>query len=360
MIVDIYDAENQAFRHRETVRNVTHTLTRRAHDSDAFSAEGICDEPILNRFGFVVLSDDAGIPVYSCLLGNEEQDENGKRKIKGIDLRDLAKTDILLDFTNGLPQIEQNLYLMLKTAIEPAITSATIGVAVSFTYANELSGIDTSILSEGLDGTYKITDASDFVKPYLKYFGVLMTGAVDLPNNRIVFSFAKGSGGAEIAVEDFDAEVTTTSPTVNRTVATIKTETIPRPTVAQKYYYLTTENQIVEGSATQPGTGTKIVPVKTKIYEGDTLAGAQREAITELADQRYVDNIIVTHRNGYDPIELHNLPLLATVTVWKDGAPWRVLPVSEQSVTENGSGTIRKTKLGFKKILLTEIIKGGK
>ena len=88
------------------------------------------------------------------------------------------------------------------------------------------------------------------------------------------------------------------------------------------------------------------------------LADAQYNAINELANARYVDNIVIDNNITVDPLDLSALPLYAKVKLYYDGKLYKTLPVSEKILSLDGSGESTKIKLGFKKILLTEIIKG--
>ena len=98
-------------------------------------------------------------------------------------------------------------------------------------------------------------------------------------------------------------------------------------------------------------------PVKTKWFESEYLADAQFDAVYELANARYVDNIVIDNNKTVDPIDFSAYPLYTKVALYYEGKLYKTLPISEKNTTFDASGENVKIKLGFKKILLTEIIK---
>ena len=82
------------------------------------------------------------------------------------------------------------------------------------------------------------------------------------------------------------------------------------------------------------------------------MADAQFNAVYELANARYVDN-----NKTIDPIDFSGYRLYTKVALYYDGKLFKTLPISEKIITLDGDGKNTKIKLGFKKILLTEVIK---
>ena len=127
-------------------------------------------------------------------------------------------------------------------------------------------------------------------------------------------------------------------------------------TCALPIYYRTKNNDIVQADASGNVAG-RLYPVKAKYYESEYLADAQFNAVNELANARYVDNIIIDNNVVIDPLDFSGYRLYTKVDLYYDGKLYKTLPISEKITTLNGSGKSTKIKLGFKKILLTEIIK---
>jgi hypothetical protein len=128
----------------------------------------------------------------------------------------------------------------------------------------------------------------------------------------------------------------------------------PRPDLPQRIYTLGTDNQIYSGFAPFEK---RIYPVQQKIFESEYLATAQINAVSELVNTRYVENIILTDDNASSPIPLTELPLNTLVWAYDENGEYKELPVAEKRYSEDAKGIKVEVKLGFKKTKLTEIIK---
>lgn len=124
----------------------------------------------------------------------------------------------------------------------------------------------------------------------------------------------------------------------------------PKP-VPTRNYYLGKDNEIYEEFISP---GNQIFPVKQKIIEEEFFYKAQFNAVYELVNSRFNRNIIVLDNSKVNPLELSNLGLNAQITVYDKLNNVAILPVSEIEI-RNGKKSV---KLGFKKIFLTEVIKG--
>jgi hypothetical protein len=135
----------------------------------------------------------------------------------------------------------------------------------------------------------------------------------------------------------------------------VQTGRTQAPIGSIRYYYLDTLNNIVE-SDEYGNIPNRYYPVKNKVISDEYLANAQYQAILELCNSRYVDNIYIDTNSPINPIDLSNLELLDMVEVY-DSAFNKTLPVSEKILTVDEDGEHYRIKLGFKKDKLTEIIK---
>jgi len=116
-------------------------------------------------------------------------------------------------------------------------------------------------------------------------------------------------------------------------------------------YYLGNDNQIYSNNIP---VEKMILPIKARIFENEYFEQAQAEAISELVNSRYNENIILTNTNS--PIDLRELNLYDFVKIYDDNGFYKEMPVSEIAMTNN----LYRVKLGFKKTLFTEVIKGWK
>lgn len=391
MYIAIYD-ENK--NHITNVDNATYDLTTRVYDNDSFTAEGICAEDI-NDAKIAVLCDDAGNYEYAC-FADEIKPDNNKRTIKGLDFKTLWDTEILLDYTaegsfNGrLSAIFQKVKEQVFDGADAVVGKIPVIVNIP------ADDTDTTETYGSYAGTYQLVNAYKFLKCYLKYYEYNIETCYNVATGVIVFSFVKCTDAVSVDLSDFIHELTTTSTTTNKTVATIKYDAKtpetdadgniiytdkpetdaegkpvlnddgspvyipkykPRPsTLATVFYYRDKSNNIVQADE-RGDIGGRLYPVKAKYFESEYLADAQFNAVYELANARYVDNIIIDNNITIDPLDFSVYRLYTKVALYYGGKLYKTLPISEKIITLDGGGRNTKIKLGFKKILLTEIIK---
>lgn len=128
----------------------------------------------------------------------------------------------------------------------------------------------------------------------------------------------------------------------------------PRPNLPEKVYTLGNDNEIYSGYAPEEK---RIYPIVTKVFEATYLSEAQLNAVYELVNNRYVENIIITQNNLISTIDLEGLELYTPVRVYDDNGSYKDIPVSEKTFVWKANDKHVDVKLGFKKTLLTEIIK---
>ena len=392
MYIAIYDENVE---HITNVDNATYDLTQRVYDNDTFTAEGVCDVDI-NDAKIAIVNDDAGNYVYACFADTVTPEYN-KRSVKGLDFKSLFDTEILLDFTpeGSFDGRLSAIFRKVAAAVFDVTDAAVKKIAVEVIIPDD--NTDTTETYGSLQGTYQIKNAYSFLKCYLKYYEYNIETKFDVVARKIIFKFTKCAERVAVNLSDFIYELTTTSAAANKAVATIKynVETPqtdasgniiysdvqetdasgnpvynddgtpkmlpkyqPRPTtIATRYYYRDKDNNIVQADAAGNIDG-RLYPVKQKWFESEYLADAQFNAVYELANSRYVDNIIIDNNITVDPLDFAVYPLYTKVDLYYDGRLYKTLPISEKITKLDASGQSTKIKLGFKKILLTEIIKG--
>jgi hypothetical protein len=369
-------------------------LTTRVYDNDSFTAEGVCDVDI-NDAKIAVLNDDSGNYEYACFADGITPEHN-KRKVKGLDFKTLWDTEILLDYTaeGSFDGKLSAIFTKIKQQVFDGSDVAVNKIPVVVNIPQD--DTDTTSTYGSYAGTYQLVNAYKFLKCYLKYYEYNIESYFDVASGKIVFTFVKCTDAVSVGLSDFIHELTTTSSATNKAVATIKynvetpatdadgntiyTNTQktdnngdpvtdkegnpvyipvyqPRPsTLATVYYYRDKDNNIVQSDESGNISG-RLYPVKAKYYESEYLADAQFNAVYELANARYVDNIIIDNNKTIDPIDFSIYRLYTKVALYYNGKLYKTLPISEKIITLDGSGKNTKIKLGFKKILLTEVIK---
>jgi hypothetical protein len=350
---------NENRNHITNVNHATYDATLRVYDNDSFTAEGVCAEDI-NDAKIAVLNDDVGNYKYACFSDVITPDAN-KRTIKGLDFMTLWDTEILLDYTPSgsfdgrLSAIFNKIKNLVFNGSDLTINKIPVEVTIP------TDNTDTTTVYGSYQGTYQLVNAYTFLKCYLKYYEYNIESYYDVARGVIVFTFVKCTTALNVDLSDFIYELTTTSTATNKAVATIKftpeNEGDPRPSsIATIYYYRDADNNIVQSDEVG-NIANRLYPVKAKWFESEYLADAQFNAVYELANARYVDNIIIDNNITLDPIDFSAYPLYTKVGLYYEGQLYKTLPISEKNTTFDGNGENTKIKLGFKKILLTEIIK---
>jgi hypothetical protein len=120
--------------------------------------------------------------------------------------------------------------------------------------------------------------------------------------------------------------------------------------IPEKAFYLGKDNEVYEEYI---APANQIYPVQTKIFAEEFFYKAQFNAIYELVNNRYNENIIIIDNKVLNPIEISSLGLNANITVYDKMNSVATLPVSEIQI----KGGEKRVKLGFKKTLFTEVIK---
>lgn len=129
-----------------------------------------------------------------------------------------------------------------------------------------------------------------------------------------------------------------------------------RPDLPERVYLLGLDNEIYDSYGSIEESN-RIYPIVTKIFESTYLAEAQINAVYELVNNRYVENIILDDEMGATPIDLRNYELYHKFRVMDKENEQKTLPITEKITTHENGKTSIKVKLGFKKTLLTEVIK---
>lgn len=154
--------------------------------------------------------------------------------------------------------------------------------------------------------------------------------------------------GYRILVKYVPSDTSTTY--INHEV--INTKYVGMPSnLPEKHYYLGLDNQIYEENIDYSNM---VMPIKSKIFEDVYLAKAQYAAVSELVNNRYNENILLSNINS--PIDLNEIELYTMInvhTIQNGISVVKEYPVAE-IINENGQISIN---LGFKKTKFTEIIK---
>lgn len=327
-----------------------YNLTKRVFALDTFSAITLANNEYKTA-KIAILNDDSGNMKYSCFI-NSQRLENNKLEIKGLDISILLKNDVILDYTSGgyptkLSQLIINTLANLSLWIDKDNQAGKI--PIHFTIATQ--EIETEEVFGSLNNKRLKTAAYEFLKPYLKYYGYTIKSMYNTIDEIIEIKIEPVHLlNAQINMNDFTTLLESPDQRLNKVV-------IVHDNQIKNEYIRTINNEIVDVTNTHL-TSNREYPVIMKIYENKTLANAKREAIGDIADSRYVDNITITNLESDVPYDLSTIPLGTLIHIYKDQAEYKILPISEVDEKFQNSHLVKSIKLGYKKTLLTQIIKG--
>ena len=352
MYLSLYDADRV---HLCNLPCLDAELTRRVFDMDSFSARGVGETGAENAC-LLLLNDEAGNTQYACFVESVRR-EGGEIILKGRDLRTLWDTDILWDLTRE--PFDGRLSCVFS-ALSSAVLAGEDAAAQRIPARVEIptDDTDTTLLTDTPTETRRVGNAYELLLHYLRCYDYYLSAAYDPAERSLVYRFVREQTRVAIDLADFIREETAAVGETNKTVARVK----DAPHEAARYFYRTRDNAIVEGNAEgfhtdgSPIEG-RIYPVRTRIFEGETLADACLDAAYELAQARYAACVTIDHSHDAFPVELAGYPLCTGVTLWQNGREWGILPITEQRTVWGKGGQTRTVKLGFRKTLLTEIIK---
>lgn len=342
MKVALYNVDGS---HVATLVSVKATLVRRVYSEDSFSAEGFTEDDCQSA-KVAVYADDNGRKRYASFVSTVTE-EDGITKITGKDFRSLFDTEIAAEtMPSSLSQV--------LDAVAERVFQSEDSVARKIPVTCDFKGADINVEQDfGIWEGEEPFNAYDKTLTYLKYYGLYLDSDYDENTGSISFRLKRGGQEQEIRLEDFDFTVETSSGITNKAVAVVKKDGAE---LSKKYFYRTDRNEIVTSDFDNI-TDNRIYPIKAVIKSAETAYQAQYDAIKELADARFNDNILIRNIPERDPANFFGIGLLTSVKCYRGGKLFRTLPVAETE--ENSDAGIKSVavKLGFKKTLLTEILK---
>lgn len=410
MYIAIYGRD---LNHITNVTEVKYEITERVFDLDTSNFTGTTSIDISNGLIFV-LCDNSGKQVYSGYIKGLKQAGN-LVTFSGDDFKKGFDTEVILDYATGLntaPKFLDEVFRDVSLAIlsQHSEIQTIVPMDILFPSTNE----DVLWIAD-YTSQYMTINANRFLKTYLAYFGYFIDSYYDKINKKVILEIKSNVETASIRLDDFTHETTRNETLTNKAVANLKfnnintgekvwkyigddsdygydvtrTQNTPDPEVSAneyqvgvimhiKYipfqspveenlyyqaeylttlrpvdlptrtYYLGNDNLIYESSIPQEKM---ILPIVSKVFEEDFFQTAQFNAVSELVNSRYNENIIIT--NTQTPVDLSKYDLYTMIKVYDKNGLMVEMPLAEIERT-NGN---YKIKLGFKKTKFTEIVK---
>lgn len=411
---DVYLAiYGRDLKHITNITNAKYEITRRVFDFDTSTFEGTADTDVSENGFIFILCKDTGEQVYSGFMRNIKQDQS-RVVFKGLDFKTIFDTEVTLDYATLPGTAPLQLWQIFRDVVDAVAAELDGIMEYAFSYAEPTDYIDwmanydtqylivnaNSFLKPYLayyqyrikasfdeatktincdivqnedtktiklkDFIYESTKTETSINKAvatLKIDNAEPTGKAWIPSteeywnnaadrDEVIQSFPEPMDSAEdysygYALKLLVAEQGVPEPypvyyQVSNS-ASIRPSDIPK-----RSYYLGRDNLIYEETILLEQM---ILPIKAKVFEDGFFQKAQFNAISELVNNRFNENIIIT--NTQTPIDLRELELYTMIEVHDKNGKVVIMPVAEISLT-NESYTI---KLGFKKTLFTEIVK---
>lgn len=317
---------------------------RRSYDFDSMSIEGeqipLSADPFI-----VVINDKQGKISFSGLASTPESIEKTKKtKITLKDYKTLWNTDILIpnsklmrrylfqeieDFLivwsmscdTGLPSVSWDISQIMDIEIEESLTKAQ-----SIFLYDTLSGL-------------------------LSLYNVYVETELDLYRKTLKFIFKKaGIESVSIRLKDFNIH------SVEKSFGDFNRVSIYSKSLSLvQSWGITEDNNIVKISE---DTQSLIYPAKVKNFIADSdsaedINNALYEAVLELSQNRYQENIDIDIQQGKSIIDLGAVDFSYSVNTYIEGERYRTLPVGEIETDSKGKHILR---LGYRMQELTQEI----
>lgn len=409
MYVAVYDRE---FNHITNIINAKYEITKRVFDFDTGTIEGFSNKNIANGFIFALCNSN-GKQIYSGFMKSIKQEEN-KVVFKVEDFKTIFDTEVVLDYATmiglspkTLGEIYRDVTEAVKLDIEDVMniefinpnpddyidwianydTQHIIINAINFlkpylAYYQYRIKMDFDTIEKKIncqivkneqiqsikldDFVYEKTKSDIAIN---KAVAIMKFDNVDSEGKMWIFSsenyWMQSENKGEILqmfpeplddANNYDYGYALKilmqeqgAPEPYPIYYQVTNSAVNRPgDLPKKVFYLGNDNLIYE---TNIPTLKMILPIKSKIFEDGFFQKAQFNAINELVNNRYNENIIIT--NAQTPIDLSDLELYTMVHVYDKYGTLVIMPLSEIMINNENYAV----KLGFKKTLFTEIIK---
>lgn len=264
---------------------------------------------------FLVIKNDLGKYVYGSLSGIPVLNSENKTEITGTDLKSMLASDIVLTLLESCETVGSYLNALF-TKWKPIIAAP-----VELVYENNADAITLTSLKP-TTGT-KIVNVWEEIKSYLAFYDLYIDSKIDLVNKKIIYTIGKTMLNAvnvrlwEYGIRNYGKWITT----VNETQGIYGSGYLEGTR-----FILLKNNNITSNTALRD-----IYPVKKKLFYAETREEADREALTNLLDSLYNENIDIK-----DDDKNYDFTTACDVYIKRGGGKYKTLPIGELEYDING------------------------
>ena len=304
---------------------------KRSYDFDSMTIEGeqipLSADPFL-----VVVNDRQGRLSFSGLASTPDSNEKTKKtKISLKDYRTLWNTDVMLSGKPKKIYLDQEIDALLSAWKSTCVTGLP---SVSW----DLSRITSILIKESIEGSQNIF-LKDVIFGLLSIYNIYVEPVLDLYRRTLTFVFKpSGKNSVSIRLKDFNiSNVEKSFGDTNRVRVYNKSLSL------MQYWGLTQDNRVIKISSE---TEDLLYPAKIKNYiadsdEAEDVNNTVVEAVLELAQNRYQENIDIDIQQGKSIIDLSQVDFSYSVNTYIDGEKYKVLPVGEIETNSKGKHILR-------------------
>lgn len=329
--------------------------TQRAYDFDAMSITGeqipLYADPFL-----VVINDRQGRIVFSGLASTPEIDDKSKKTTITLkDYRTLWNTEVSVELgSNNLTPLTPYVWEYIDTILSAWISAENVGLA-NITW--DLSRVSHILLDNSLEYVpgKQIVHVYDTLSGILSYYNIYCVPKLDLYSKTLTFVFyAANLNTVSIRLSDFGINKIEKSFGEYNRVHIYKHDL----TFADSWG-ITEDNSVVR----LPTDKDLVYPAKIKTVVADepseehpesaVVNQAIYDAVMDLAQNRYQENIDINVVRGRSVIDLSGVDFSYSVQVYTDQGAYKMLPVGEIQQDSKGTHIIR---IGYRIQELTQEI----
>ena len=216
-------------------------------DNDTHLNIYLSNEGYSEEFEIMVNEGTTPLP-YEPYYEGQKSVNGGTVEIIGNDFLTYLDTDVFIDYKNSEPPII--IYSIFRVVTDQLKNAPPLEVRIPLNFIIPLDdlGIDFREVFGELPLEMFGTNGYKYMLPFLKYYGVRIIASYDWADDSpINFEFTRDRNTHKIRLKDFTFDLSQNQPTINKTLAIMTGGNPIFDPELSRYYYLTTDNQIVQG-----------------------------------------------------------------------------------------------------------------
>lgn len=290
MIISFYDKNFKALQNNSglVVDNSNYSLIKRPVEMNDFSC--VCEAFTEDmQPTFLVVRDDKGSNelVYASLAGIPSLNENNQTEINGTDIKSMLSSDIIVTATSYSTVNEYITYVFDQWNTQ----SNQDSFDCELIFNENVGTIPITTLKQELEDVCEVVNAWEEIQPYLRFYGLYMDTALDIVNKKVKFIIGKTMLRNlniklwEYGIKNYGKWVADTNESQGYYLPDDATDISSLQTGYK--WILTSQNNITTTESERD-----IYPIKRKVVlSNESLAEANEEALEELLDSLYNENI---------------------------------------------------------------------